>query len=102
MAVSAWGQQFIQATMPQEDPVQVGSLWIDTSATATLKICTAISPYTFSTITGSGGTGVVDRVVNTGETRTVADNESLVVAGDFAIEGTGVLAIEGSGVFAVL
>lgn len=55
MAVTAWGQVYIQATAPGEDPVQVGSLWVDTSGTATLKICTSISPYTFSAISGGGG-----------------------------------------------
>lgn len=52
MAVTAWGQVYIQATAPQEDPVQVGSLWIDTSGTATLKVCTSVSPFTFSAISG--------------------------------------------------
>lgn len=53
MALTIWGQVIIQASTPQEDPVQVGTLWIDTSGAATLKVCTAISPYTFATITGS-------------------------------------------------
>src|SRR3990167_2917467 len=52
MAVTAWGQTYIQATMPAEAPVQVGSLWIDTSGTATLKVCTSISPHTFAAISG--------------------------------------------------
>lgn len=54
MAVTAWGQLYIQATMPAEDPVQVGSLWADTSGVPALKVCTAISPYTFSTVGGGG------------------------------------------------
>jgi hypothetical protein len=55
MALTMWGQVIIQATTPAEDPVQIGSLWIDTSGTATLKVCTSISPYTFAAITGSSG-----------------------------------------------
>lgn len=55
MAVQMWGQVAIQATMPQEAPIQVGSLWVDTAGTATLKVCTSISPYTFAEITGGGG-----------------------------------------------
>lgn len=103
MAVSAWGQHYIQSTMPQEDPVMPGSLWADTSGTPVLKICTAISPYTFSTITGGGaGTGVVDRVVADGETFTIEDLHSLVVADYFAVQGSGVLEIEGDGVLAIL
>ena len=52
MAVTAWGQVYIQAVMPSEDPVQVGSLWVDTSGSAILKVCTSVSPYTFAVITG--------------------------------------------------
>lgn len=55
MALSGYGQIFIQATTPQEDPIKVGSLWVDTSGVATLKICTSVSPYTFAEITGGGG-----------------------------------------------
>lgn len=53
MALTMWGQLIIQATSPAEDPVKVGTLWVDTSATATLKVCTAVSPYTFAAISGS-------------------------------------------------
>lgn len=56
MALSMWGQQIIQAVMPQEAPVQVGTIWVDTSGTATAKICTSVSPYTFATITGTSYT----------------------------------------------
>lgn len=55
MSLRMWGQVIIQAATPGEDPVVVGTLWIDTSATATLKVCTAVSPYTWVEITGSGG-----------------------------------------------
>lgn len=102
MAVTAWGQHYIQASTPQEDPVQIGSLWVDTSGTATLKICTAVSPYTFSTLTASGSSEGVDRVVETATTRTIETETSVVVADYFAIEGSGVLEIEGSGVLAIL
>lgn len=56
MALTMWGQVVIQATTPAESPVEVGTLWVDTSGTATLKVCTAISPFTFSAITSGGGT----------------------------------------------
>lgn len=38
-----------------------------------------------------------DRVVGTGETRTIADTYSVAAADYFAVEGTGVLVIEGDG-----
>ena len=101
MAVTGWGQLFIQTTAPSEDPVKVGSLWSDISGTAALKICTSISPYTFGSAGGSASAGV-DRVVETGTTFTIEDTFSVVVAEYFAIEGTGVLEIEGDGVLAVL
>lgn len=56
MSTNAWGQLFIQSTAPAEDPAKIGSLWADTSGTATLKICTATGPYTFAAISGGGGT----------------------------------------------
>lgn len=102
MAVTAWGQHYIQATAPSEDPVKVGSLWSDTSGTATAKICTAISPYTYVALgSGTGSTGV-DRVVETGTTFTIEDTFSVVVAEYFAIQGTGVLEIEGDGALSVI
>ena len=58
MALTMWGQVIIQTATPGEAPVQVGTLWIDTSGTATLKVCTSISPYTFASI--SGGSGALD------------------------------------------
>ena len=102
MALRAWGQLVIQSATPGEDPILVGSLWVDISGTATLKVCTAVSPYTFTEISGTGGTGEVDRVVETGTTRTIANTESVVVAEYFAIEGTGILQIEGDGALAVI
>lgn len=65
MAVTMWGQHSIQAVSPSEDPIQIGSLWSDTSGTATLKICTAISPYTFASITGGGAPADADYLVKT-------------------------------------
>jgi hypothetical protein len=53
MSVRAWGQLYIQSTIPSEPPVIIGSLWLDTS-TNTLKKCTSTSPYTFSVIEGGG------------------------------------------------
>lgn len=61
MSVRAWGQLIIQATMPSEDPVIVGTLWADTS-TERLKQCTSVSPYTFVTIGGTGAAGSGDVV----------------------------------------
>lgn len=54
MAVTAWGQLYIQTSAPSEPPVQVGSLWADTSGVPAVKVCTAISPYTFSSVGGGG------------------------------------------------
>lgn len=53
MAVNMHGQLAIQAATPSEDPIKVGSLWVDTSGTATLKVCTSVSPYTFAEVTGT-------------------------------------------------
>ncbi len=54
MALTMWGQLIIQSATPGEDPVKIGTQWVDISGTPTLKLCTAISPYTFAAI--SGGT----------------------------------------------
>lgn len=54
MAVTAYGQVFHGVVAPEESPVKIGSLWVDLSGTATLKIATAIAPYTFAEISGSG------------------------------------------------
>lgn len=102
MAVTGWGQHFIQSASPAEAPVQIGSLWSDISGAAALKICTAISPFTFASVGGGTGSTGVDRVVETGTTFTIADTFSVIVADYFAIQGTGVLAIEGDGALAVI
>ena len=65
MALQMYGQVVIQAAVPEEDPVRVGTVWIDTSGTPVLKVCTSVSPYTFAEISGSGGdhgalTGLTD------------------------------------------
>ena len=45
---------FKTATTPTVlDGLAIGDLWIDTTTTAVLKVCTAISPVTFSTVTAS-------------------------------------------------
>lgn len=54
MGISAWGQVFIGPTAPAESPVQIGSLWIDTTANL-LKRCTSILPYTWISVEGGGG-----------------------------------------------
>jgi hypothetical protein len=69
MALRIWGQLIVQATMPAEDPVMVGSLWADTS-TDRLKQCSAVSPYTFVTI---GGTGVSGTTLDHNHTSAVGD-----------------------------
>lgn len=79
MAVAMWGQVAIQATMPQEDPIKVGSLWIDTSGTATLKVCTSVSPYTFAAITGTSTNALLD---GSAHTDTLAGS---VVRGDLIV-----------------
>lgn len=59
MAVHGYGHLFVQDTTPAEAPVMVGSIWSDT-ADGSVKVCTAISPYTFAAI--SGGTVLPDPV----------------------------------------
>lgn len=44
-------QHFIQTTTPTvAEGLDVGDIWSDTSGTATLKICTSVSPVTFAAI----------------------------------------------------
>jgi len=54
-----WGQTIIQAATPGEDPVVLGTLWVDTTGTPTLKVCTGLAPYTFAAISG-GSVGLDD------------------------------------------
>ena len=57
-----WGQVIIQATAPAESPVQIGTVWIDTSGTPALKVCTGVAPYTFSAV--SGGSTALDDITD--------------------------------------
>lgn len=81
MAVSIYGQLAIQATAPGEDPVKVGSLWVDTSGVATLKVCTSVAPYTFTAITGGASAWG-------GITGTLADQTDLQAALDAKVAST--------------
>lgn len=54
MAIRAAGHHIIGTATPGEDPVAVGYLWSDT-ANNLLKLCTSISPYTFSALSGGSG-----------------------------------------------
>lgn len=65
MALTMWGQVAIQATAPGEDPIQIGSEWVDTSGTPTLKLCTGVSPYTFAAITGASTNALLDGSAHT-------------------------------------
>ena len=51
MAVKAWGQLYIGADPPAEDPVIVGSVWVDT-ANGLIKRCSSVEPYTWVTVGG--------------------------------------------------
>lgn len=52
MAVKAWGQLYVGDEPPAEDPVIVGSVWVDT-ANGLLKRCSSTDPYTW--VTAEGG-----------------------------------------------
>jgi hypothetical protein len=54
MAIRGAGHHVIGTSAPSESPVAVGYLWSDT-ANNLLKLCTSISPYTFSTLSGGSG-----------------------------------------------
>ena len=54
MPIRISGHHTIQTATPSEDPITVGHLWTDTT-TNTLKICTSVSPYTWTAISGGSG-----------------------------------------------
>lgn len=56
MPDTVWGQVHIGTTAPADAQVQVGSLWVDTTA-ALLKRCTSISPITFVSVEGGASYG---------------------------------------------
>lgn len=73
-----------------------GSAYAFTGAGTTGQVLTSqgSSAPTWTTLSA---TDAVDRVVETGTTRTIATTYSLTAADYFAVEGTGTLAIEGDG-----
>jgi hypothetical protein len=90
MAVTMWGQVAIQSTAPSEDPIQIGSLWVDTSGTAAPKVCTAVSPYTFSTITGGGAPTDADYLVRTANATLSAERavtDGTAITFDWSVAG---------------
>lgn len=67
---------FKQATTPTVlQGLNIGDIWIDISSTATSKICTAISPVTFTDMGGSGGSPG-------GSNTQVQFNDSSIFGGD--------------------
>ena len=64
MAVAAWGQLYIGTSAPSEDPVQVGSVWTDTTANL-FKRCTAVSPYTWVSTEGGSASHALDSASHT-------------------------------------
>jgi hypothetical protein len=54
MALTMWGQLIIQAATPSEDPVKIGTMWVDTTAAPAVKVCTALAPYTFAGVASVG------------------------------------------------
>lgn len=91
MAVRMWGHVVIQETPPDEAPVMVGTLWMNT-ADGSLYTCTSVAPYTFSEISGGGGGGdvsgpassVANAIAVFADTtgKVLADSGKLLPAGD--------------------
>lgn len=101
MSVKAWGQLFVQLTAPAEDPVMVGSLWSDTTASL-LKRCTAIAPYTW--VSTEGGSSVtpaaLTKVDDTNVTLTLGGTPAtaLLQASSITVGWTGVLGVARGGI----
>lgn len=54
------------------------------------------------TVSSGSGDGTVDRVVETGTTRTLATTLSLVAAGYFEVQGTGALVLAGDAALVII
>lgn len=64
MSLRLAGYVIIGSSTPSEDPVTVGYVWMD-SGTNKLKICTAVSPYTWVEVTGAGGASAWGAITGT-------------------------------------
>ena len=95
MPLRMWGQYIIQDDAPAEDPVIVGTLWRDT-ATGLLKVCTAVAPYTFTTL--SGGAGTVTSVGMTVPTGLSVSGSPVTTSGTLAVSLTAGYMIPGGGI----
>lgn len=83
MPVRMWGQYAIQDDPPSEDPIIIGSLWYDRDA-GLLKVCTAVSPYTFTGVSGGGG-GTVTSVAMTVPTGLSVSGSPVTTSGTLAV-----------------
>ncbi|HLF05237.1 MAG TPA: hypothetical protein VI855_08485, partial [Dehalococcoidia bacterium] len=82
MPVNAWGQIYIGSSTPQEDPVQVGSLWTDT-VNNLLKRCTSVSPYTWVSTEGGSSAHTLDSATHTG-VAAMTEAKGMLIAHDGA------------------
>lgn len=64
MALSIAGFVVIGTATPSEDPVRVGYVWMDVS-TSKLKICTSVTPITFTEVGGVGGASTWGAITGT-------------------------------------
>jgi hypothetical protein len=86
-----WGHYIIQDTLPAEDPVILGTLWYD-DITQLLKVCTAVSPYAFTSLAGGGGPpGTVTSVGITVPTLLSVSGTPVTTSGTFAVVWAGVV-----------